>query len=106
MGRVGKRAGGRMALAQQLAACDTCFLLKPVEEYARPDGRWETTCLVGAGGQATCCSHDVVVGMSAWTHQQGAAVCSGCHALPAPPMDAGVPGHCGARGKAGTRSGA
>ncbi|KAL4451326.1 hypothetical protein ABPG77_009398 [Micractinium sp. CCAP 211/92] len=32
-------------MAQQLAACDTCFLLKPVEEYARPDGRWETTCL-------------------------------------------------------------
>ncbi|KAL4420760.1 hypothetical protein ABPG75_010416 [Micractinium tetrahymenae] len=34
-----------MAMAQQLAPCDTCFLLKPVEDYARPDGRWETACL-------------------------------------------------------------
>lgn len=94
------KAGAQMAMAQQLAACDTCFLLKPVEEYARPDGRWETTCLVGANRQAVCsprkrrCMSLVL-----------AAGGSGRQALHVSPLAAGLSQHSSTRGKARTYSG-
>lgn len=95
-------------MAQQLAACDTCFLLKPVEEYARPDGRWETTCLVSAGGQAAKRAVQSRKGrwpvaipcMVLWLSGEG-----GQGASIAPPMVAGLPQQCGTRGKTSTHSG-